>query len=536
MKNEKYKIKNCVFVFTCCGCFLLAACNDFLSKNPDNRADLDTPENIAALLVSAYPEISHIWFSEVMSDNATDIGPGGADAIGVRQAYYWERIDNEEQDSPSGYFYSCYAAIASANHALNAIEQLEKEGTYSASVLNPVKGEALLCRAYAHFMLVNLFAEHYDPSTADSTAAIPYVVKPETKPYTDYTRQSVAEVYALIEKDFMEGFPLIKDEMFEVAKWHFNRQAAATFISRYYLYRGLPDDWEEVIRYTNLAVENNPSGFLRDWLTTSEESFDVFTTNYSRSSNFANFLIIANISTACRAWFYRYTMSLELLRLRVGYGDPHPTANSISSNYVLINKVGGNTTYGCYGLFKYAEVFKREGINANYGLPYVMNTPFVGEEALFNQMEAEVMKENYVRVLELLNLYYSTRVIGYNTLRHAVTDASVRRVYTNNRISPDIKPHFTLKDKQKIYLKCVVNIRASEFLSDGQRWFDIKRMHIPVIHSVYNGEAITLEADDARRVIPFPQDAGDIPFTSRNPLVPPAANIERTPLVDNRNN
>ncbi|GHT62364.1 hypothetical protein FACS189451_06530 [Bacteroidia bacterium] len=511
----------------------MISCDDFLSKNPDNRADLNSPDNIAALLVSAYPEYSHVWFTEVMSDNATDVGPGaGANEVRIRQAYHWERMDNEEEDSPDGYWYSCYEAIAAANHALEAIEKLEKEGTYTVSELNSAKGEALFCRAYAHFMLVNLFAEHYNPATAASTPGIPYVTKPETKPLVDYTRQSVEEVYKLIEKDITEGFPLIKDNAYEAPRWHFNRQAAATFISRYYLYRGLPGDWDEVIRYVNLAVKDNPAGFLRDWLNTSDESFDVFGTNYSRSTNFANFLIMSNVSAACRAWYYRYSMNMELLRKRVVYGDPHPTSSSISNNFVFVNKAGGSTELGCYSIFKYVEVFKRDGINANYGYAYVMNTPVVGEEALFNQMEAEVMKENYGKVLELLNLYYSTRVINYNPNRHTVTDATVRRVYTNNNVSPDIKPHFAMNEKQKIYLKCIVNIRASEFVTDGQRWFDIKRMHIPVIHSLFGGSSITLEPDDARRIIPLPQDAEDIPFVSGKNLIPQAKNFVITPYIN----
>lgn len=530
-RHEDTKQSSMAFASLCFRVFafslLLISCNDFLSKNPDNRADLYSPSNIASLLVSAYPEYSHVWFAEVMSDNATDVGPGaGSDIIQMRQAYYWERVTGEEEDSPDGYWYSCYNAIAAANHALDAIANLEETGEYTSSELSPMKGEALLCRAYAHFMLVNLFAEHYDPSTAASTPGIPYITEPETKPYVDYVRLSVAEIYELVEKDMKEGFLLVKDEKYEAPKWHFNRQAAATFISRYYLYRGLPGDWDEVIRYTGDAVESNPAGFLRDWLTTSGESFDVFGTNYSRSTNLANFLITGNISVACRAWYHRYTMNMELLRKRAVYGDPHPTANSITGNFVFVNKAGGNTTYGCYGIFKYVEVFKRDGINANYGLPYVMNTPLVAEEALFNQMEAEVMKENYGKVIELLNLYYSTRVINYDPVRHAVTDASIRKVYTENRVAPDIKPHFTLNGKQRIYLKCVVNIRASEFVTDGQRWFDIKRMHLPVVHPVFGGESMMLDADDPRRVISLPQDAENIPFIQETPLIPPAANIE----------
>ena len=513
---------------------LLLSCDDFLSKNPDSRADLYSPSNIASILVSAYPEYSHVWFTEVMSDNATDTGlDGGAESTLLRQSYHWERVTGEEQDSPDGYWYSCYNAIAAANHALDAVENLEKTGEYASSELSPLKGEALLCRAYAHFMLVNLFAEHYDPSAAASTPGIPYITEPETKPYVDYVRRSVEEIYELIEQDMKEGFPLIKDETYEAPKWHFNRQAAATFISRYYLYRGLPGDWDEVIRYADEAVESNPAGFLRDWLTTSGESADVFGTNYSRSTNLANFLIISNVSSAYRAWYHRYTMDLELLRKRAMYGDPHPTANSITNHFVFVNKAMGNTTYGCYSIFKYVEVFKRDGINANYGTPYVMNTPLVAEEALFNQMEAEVMKENYGKAIELLNLYYSTRVINYDPVRHAVTDASIRKVYTDNKTAPDIKPHFTLNARQRIYLKCIVNIRASEFATDGQRWFDIKRMHLPVVHSVVGGESMTLDADDPRRVISLPQDAENIPFVQETPLIPPAANIEKELIIDN---
>ena len=37
------------------GSLTLAACNDFLDELPDNRTELDTPDKINRLLVSAYP-------------------------------------------------------------------------------------------------------------------------------------------------------------------------------------------------------------------------------------------------------------------------------------------------------------------------------------------------------------------------------------------------------------------------------------------------------------------------------------------------
>ncbi len=488
----------------------LSSCEDFLDQNPDSRASLDSPDNISALLVAAYPSMSAAWFTEIMSDNTTDVGSTApADAQDLQQLYNWEHADSEEQDSPDGYWYSCYTAIAAANAALEAVGALEAEGSYAQSELNPLIGEALMCRAYCHFMLVNLFAEHYDPTTAASTLGIPYVTTVETQPIVNYERLSVEDVYTAIENDMLEGFDLISDDAYGAPKWHFNKQAAATFISRFYLYRGLDSDWEEVVKYASDALKGNPSAYLRDWLTTYGQSFDVFGSNYSKSAITANFQIQSKMSSGCRAWYYRYTMDLPLLRKRVVYGDPHPTTTDITNDFVFINKAGGNTTYGCYGVFKFVEEFKRDGINADYGYPYVMYTTFVAEEALFNLMEAYVMQENYEEVISLLNLYYSTRIIDYNATAHAVTQANIVSKYSDDSNGDAIAPHFALNSMQEIYLKCLVNIRATEFITEGQRWFDIKRMHIVVNHELYDGGTLTLTADDERRVISIPDDAVD---------------------------
>ncbi len=59
------------------------------------------------------------------------------------------------------------------NMALEAIEEAGDTDEYSTA-----KGEALVCRAFNHFILVNLFAEHYDPNKAEKYAG--YSVQHET--------------------------------------------------------------------------------------------------------------------------------------------------------------------------------------------------------------------------------------------------------------------------------------------------------------------------------------------------------------------
>ena len=52
----------------------LTACDKFLDKMPDNRAEINSPEKIRALLTSAYSTGTYLFFSEYMSDNVDNMG------------------------------------------------------------------------------------------------------------------------------------------------------------------------------------------------------------------------------------------------------------------------------------------------------------------------------------------------------------------------------------------------------------------------------------------------------------------------------
>src|SRR5690606_2728219 len=131
---------------------------------PDNRTTIDSAEKIAELLVGAYPEASYVSFLEPLSDNADDKGPSATSESEYRvnqYMYNWEDLDDTDADTPTFYWNQAYSAIAQANQALASIEELG-----GGSSLNRLKGEALLCRAYAHYMLVNIFSKAYNPNTS----------------------------------------------------------------------------------------------------------------------------------------------------------------------------------------------------------------------------------------------------------------------------------------------------------------------------------------------------------------------------------
>src|SRR6185295_3302333 len=148
-----------------------------------------------------------------MSDNAEDKDGGGSgydfvDRINA-QSYRYNVVEEspDANDGPDYYWTACYKAIAAANQALQIIESSDDPVALSAH-----KGEALLARAYAHFMLVTLYARIYDPVSASSDPGIPYVTVPETETFKQYERNTVAFVYEMIEKDLTEGLPLINDQ------------------------------------------------------------------------------------------------------------------------------------------------------------------------------------------------------------------------------------------------------------------------------------------------------------------------------------
>ena len=70
MKSNKWIIN---FGLCVAAAGLMASCDDYLDENPDNRAVIDTEEEIISLLGSAYPEAGISVMSELMSDNTDDL-------------------------------------------------------------------------------------------------------------------------------------------------------------------------------------------------------------------------------------------------------------------------------------------------------------------------------------------------------------------------------------------------------------------------------------------------------------------------------
>lgn len=488
-------MKKIQYIFLIFSVLFLSGCNEFLDEMPDDRTIIDSPEKIGELLTYAYPNQNHQMFCYAMSDNATQKKRSARKNEINSDAYSWSDFRLTSQDTPDAYWNSCYSAIKQANHALDAIEKSKVEGAMLKEV-KPYYGEALIARAYCHFMLVSLWSKSYNPTSASNDKGIPYVTEPETNVLTKYKRESLASVYQKIEKDILEGLKYINEQVYVNKKLHWNYKAAHTFAARFYSVKG---DFQKVLEHTNKVLTDNPANLLRD-LTGQYSKMDINEAilEWGKTSEKANLLVTPQYSN----WFvyfygtYEYGMSKQLY------------------DYVFRKSfVGGDWAWNLYGsdpdifFVKWGYHRQKEGINSDIGYYMVMNVLVDVEEALFLRMEANAMLKKYDNVIADMDAYFSKRLKNYNLASNKVDFAKMKKEYEESKMNYGLKPFYELDETQRVYMNCLYDLRRKEYYYTGMRWFDHKRFNTKVRHYYIKGETQWLDENDNRRQIQIPVNA-----------------------------
>lgn len=468
------------------------ACNKFLDELPDARTELDTPEKIQELLARAYPDALYADFCETMSDNAGDKVNLTQSSIFNTQMYSWQ-TNNEYStwDTPPHYFYAAYGAVANANYALEAVENLG-----GGSDLNYLKGEALVARAYAHFMLGLFWCKPFNPATAATDLGLPYATKAERKVFEVYRRISVKDYYDAIEKDLTEGLPLIDNSKYSKPKFHFTKEAAHAFASRFYLVKG---DWDKVISHANEALGANPENKLRDVKGQRARTYAQQELLYASSDEPANALIVGASSLYARNFAYnKYGLTLQK-SVEVLGDNKHPL-NGFRATWAY--PLYGNDDYRNFP--KYQEYFKYTNVSAGNGYPYDMAVLISFDEVFLNRLEAYLMKGEKAKFLTDLVVFLRKKTMQNIPDTFVLSEADMNTIYQNK--GTEFDPAYTLSTQQREWLQAVADVRRAAFVFEGLRWIDNKRLGMKVVH-VKGGQTMELPKDDPRRELQIPEDA-----------------------------
>ena len=510
----------------------LAGCDSFLDKMPDNRTEIDSQEKIQALLTSAYPYTDYMLVTEFMSDNVDDYGVNNPETDRfIDEVFAWDDVTESDNEDPESVWEASYHAIACANEALQAIDSLTRTSSVD---LSAERSEALLCRAYNHFILVNVFCIAYNPQTSDSDLGIPYSEKPETQLNPKYERGTVSEVYAKIEKDLEAALPTVSDRYYTVPKYHFNQKAAYAFAARFYLYYG---KFDKSVEYANKCLGSEPAAMLRDWEYQSKmtQKYSPIVEHYIDATLNCNLLLMTAYSKMGLAFgpysvYSRYAHGNYLATTETGEAIPN-LWNGSNRTYWMDMKEYEATNLDKTIFWKLPYLFEFTDPVARIGYYRTVYPAFAADQVLLERAEANVLLEKYDAALTDINLWIKNiasgdeehlpRVLDVDRVNSWFNDTPYH-VWDTSSVKKHLNPKFvqlTEGSTKENMLQCVLALKRVETLGQGLRWFDVKRYGIQLDRRIINAEGRpyrktgTLAPFDKRTAVQIPRKVRDAGIT-----------------------
>ena len=479
-------------------------------------------ETIEDVLISAYTYANNGPICEYSSDNVIDNNvpdpkTGQANTINPLHEMYNEIfawlpvISSDSQDSPAYIWKSNYRAIVSANQAL----EIAKEMTGNTDT---EKAEALICRAYHHFLLVNVFCQAWkNDYDSKSDLGIPYLYDTKYTINSSTKRGSVYDTYMAIQKDLEEGLALLTSGNNALPSTRFNTKAAHAFAARFYLYKR---EWEKVIEHADQVLTTNDDitlAMLFDAQTNRDQSnIELAFQHYINPNTPSNLLLIDAISQAPYAHFpaygrYQYNGEAQDYTT-YGSGPCWSSQFPGYSQWSADQKLGSFCAKDYYW-FEYTDTVNR------YGYIHSVIRAFTTNETLLCRAEAKMHLYDLDGATNDLRIWcQSYNVNGrMDTLANGDVDLSQEKIKsfyesrTGTKLAPtlhnlDIYKYWIITPKQLPFLHCLLHFRRIETLHDGLRWHDLKRYGIEIEHVQGKDPARVLIWNDDRRAIQLPQN------------------------------
>ncbi len=464
------------------------AFDEFLDEIPDNRTELDTEEKIIYMLVSAYSENTYIATCEFSSDNIDllNVSSPSTNAY-IEELANWEDVTSTSNDDPSRVWEANYYAIAVANEVIKAVDEFE--GEVSDNLL-AAKGEALMCRAFAHFILVNTFCQAYHPDYADTDLGITYMEEAENTLIPQYERASVAENYASMAADIELGLTLVSDNISTVPSYHFGTKAANAFAARFYLFY---QQYEKAIECATKVLGSSPASELRDLVANSSfgytfSDYNYYATeDYVSSTHSCNLLLqtsYSGIGLAFGPYSYEtdYNHGWELAMHETFLAQTAIWGAYSSTSYINQFLVAWNKS----NITKYIApripyYFQYTDQVAGIGYYRAVQVSLTTDEALLIRAEANALLGNFDDAIDDLNIWIANYLVNDYTLTETKLTAWAAKTAYYTPDAPTIKKEFEqptmtiAAGTQENLMHIVSHCRRIETAHMGLRWFDVKR-------------------------------------------------------------
>ncbi len=237
------------------------ACDDLLDVEPEQSLSIPSAfaneKTAFASLVGVYSAAQDLdvlgglyaVISDYQSDNAKFVGsfPTLQDINNY--------VTLSDNTSIRSIWQDHYRAILGANAVIANVPNVDDAG-FTDAERSQFIAEAKFMRGLLYFNLVNLFGQPYNVSNGN-TPGVPLVLTPDIFDGKQIlpARNTVAEVYAQIEKDFLEALPDVPANYAaaDQTRGRATQGAVNGLLSRLYLYKG---DMAKTIQYADAVLAN----------------------------------------------------------------------------------------------------------------------------------------------------------------------------------------------------------------------------------------------------------------------------------------
>lgn len=215
--KQIYKIK--ISVIALAALFMLSSCDDsFLETTPTGAISEETVSSTLDGLYIALNGIHRKMVSQDLGNQGLGGEPGfiigreahGDDMTWDTQTWHqthhtWAINTNASSAYNYGVWNTYYQFILNANKILENLET--KYAGSTEPLAAQIKGECLAIRGWAHFQLVQYYAKRYAAGAVNNQLGVPYR---ESSEVTEMARNTVEEVYTKINRDLTAAATLLE--------------------------------------------------------------------------------------------------------------------------------------------------------------------------------------------------------------------------------------------------------------------------------------------------------------------------------------
>ncbi|MBO9684744.1 MAG: RagB/SusD family nutrient uptake outer membrane protein, partial [Flavisolibacter sp.] len=372
-------------------------------------------------------------------------------------------------NSYSGFWNQLYHSILQANNIIASIDRLKAAGTNEN--FDNYKGQALTARALMYFDLVRLYGKPY--SQDKTSLGVPNITEP-IEASAQPLRTTVEANYTQILKDLKDAEPLLPKTK---SNGYLNYYGNKAIQARVYLNM---ENYPEALKAAEAIISTNVYK-----LYTNAEWVGSWKTQFGSESIF-ELGIFPNENDLGNS-------SLGAYLRRKGHGSSQILGWFMASDYFL-NRLKQDPNDVRLGIMSYDE-----SSNTRLGASY----KYSGSTTLEGDGKSTSTAVN-IKVIRLSEIYLIAAEAAYHI------DKILAANYLNQirKRSPGLLP----ATAATITMDMIIDERSKELFTEGQRFFDMLRLNLPITFNDEFGSITvshrskTIDRTFQKVILPIPQD------------------------------